>query len=139
VPSMPWTAISAIDCDDEYVVVATRFVVTRRHHIPVILAATQSLWAELQAADGLLGYALRGSLTRGSLATLSAWRDVAALKEFVRGEQHTRVAANSRPWLRDVAVATWTASGAELPPDWSVANGHLDTARARPHGPASES
>jgi len=42
-PGMPWTPITA-QPDREYVVMATRFVLTHHWQIPAVLRSTQALW-----------------------------------------------------------------------------------------------
>jgi len=49
---------------------------------------------------------------------------------FVRGQQHAAVAAATRQWMRESTFASWSATGAELPPEWATADRHLDAARS---------
>lgn len=115
-PSSPWTATAELDPRREYFVMATRFVVTGRRHLPEVFRATRAIWPALTAADGLLGYRLRSGLARGSLSTLSVWRDRDAMTRFVRGPAHTEVVAKTRHRLAESTFTGWTALGAELPP-----------------------
>jgi hypothetical protein len=124
-PTLPWTTIAEPDPEREYVVMATRFVVTRHRHLPEVVQATQALWPALGASDGLLGYTLRAGFSRRTLSTLSVWRDHEALNRFVRGSAHASVVTRSRPRMAASSFAGWTALGAELPPTWAVADRQL--------------
>lgn len=119
-PILPWTPINAIDPHGDYLVMATRFVVTSRRRIPQVVRATQTLWDALPSTDGLFGYTLRASISQCTLSTLTAWRDRDSLNAFVRGAPHLAVMGRTRQWTADSHFASWTASGLELPPDWST-------------------
>lgn len=127
-PSMPWTAVDRFERDRDYLVMATRATIAGRRHLPAIIASTRTLWAGLCSTDGLLGYSMRPDLIHATLATLTVWQDRAALSAFVQGEQHAAVIAQTRKWVRSSAFASWSVTGAGLPPQWSTADAHLDAA-----------
>jgi hypothetical protein len=128
VPAFPWTATGRLDPHQEYLVMATRFTVTHRRHVPGVLRATQELWREIGASDGLAGYTARADLLRGTLSTLTVWRDAPALRAFVRGEAHVSVMAATRHRLEASTFASWSALGSAGPPGWAVADRALDEA-----------
>jgi len=83
----------------DYLVMATRFVVTSRWRIPEVVRATQTLWDTLPATGGL----------------------------FVRGDPHLAVIRRTRQWMTDSHFASWTAAGLDLPPNWSAVLNQLAT------------
>jgi len=127
--TLPWTATAPIDPDANYVVIATRFTVLRRRDLPGVLAATTGLWSGFADTDGLIGYSLLARAVRGTLATLSAWRDHETMLTFVRGPAHLEVVEHTRVRLGESTFSTWRATGAELPVDWKSAEDRLDLAR----------
>jgi len=127
-PTMPWTPLAATEPDREYLVMATRFVLSRHRHLPAVVRSTQALWPALTRSSGLLGYSLYLDLPRRALGTLSVWRDGDAVEAFVRSEPHALVVAQTRAWMADSTFVTWTVPGAQLPVDWNQARERLDTA-----------
>jgi quinol monooxygenase YgiN len=137
-PTLPWTSTAPIDPESTYLIMATRFTLVHRRDLPAVAAATRGLWSGFDRTEGLIGYSLASSLTRGTLATLSAWRDHDAMLAFIRGPAHQRAVEHTRQQLRESTFTSWRASAAELPPDWKAANKRLAVA-AGPHaerGPA---
>ncbi len=133
-PSMPWTSTAPLDRDRTYLVMATRSKLTSRRHLPAIFGLAQPLWAGLSATDGLIGYTMHALVRKATIATLTVWQDPATLSAFVRGQQHAAVAAATRHWMRESVFVSWTATAADLPPDWATADRHLDAAPPRkPH------
>jgi len=126
-PTLPWTPITAIDPSTDYLVMATRFVVTSRWRTPEVVRATQTLWDTLPATGGLFGYSLRASIGQQTLSTLTAWRDRDSLNAFVRGDPHLAVIRRTRQWMTDSHFASWTAAGLDLPPNWSTVLNQLAT------------
>lgn len=126
-PGMPWTPITA-QPDREYVVMATRFVLTHHWQIPAVLRSTQALWPRLTTSEGFFGSSLEPDLRRRTLNTVSVWRDRDVLGAFVRSEAHSRVVAQTRPCLASSTFATWTVLGAQLPVPWVLVRERLDAA-----------
>ncbi len=126
-PGMPWTPLAAAEPDREYVVMATKLVLSGYRHMPAFVRSTQALWPELTGSDGLLGYSLDPHLTRRTFHTLSVWRDRDAIAAFVRSQPHALVVAHTRPWLADSTFRTWTVHGAHLPLNWDQVHQRLRT------------
>ncbi len=116
--TVPWTPLADVAPDREYVVMATRFRLSRRRHIPAFVRSAQAAWPAIARSAGLLGYSLDADLTRRTFCTLSAWRDGDAIEAFVRSEPHALVVAQTRPWLAGSTFVTWTVRGTQLPVDW---------------------
>jgi hypothetical protein len=130
-PGSPWTSVLDLDAGHEYVVMATRFTVQSRRRLLGIMASTQGLWQSLPTTPGLVGHQFAVSPARGTLSTLTAWRDRPSLEAFVRGPLHASLARDTRPLMQASRFVDWVALGADLPPSWRGANERLDAARAR--------
>jgi hypothetical protein len=61
-PRLPWTTISTIEAETECVLVTTQATLRDRRDRPRFVASAQTLWTDLQAADGLIGYELHASM-----------------------------------------------------------------------------
>jgi hypothetical protein len=129
--TLPWTATAPVDPDADYLVIATRFSFLHRRDLPAVLSATAGLWSGFDQTEGLIGYSLSARPVRGTLATLSAWRDHDAMLAFVRGAAHGEVVEGSRTRMRKSTFASWHATGAELPVDWKTADRRLELATGR--------
>ncbi len=136
--TLPWTATAPIDPDANYLVIATRFAVLRRRDLPGVVAATTGLWSRFGDTDGLIGYSLSARPVRGTLATLSAWRDHDTMLAFVRGPAHGEVVDHTRARLRESTFTSWRATGAELPADWRTADHRLELATRQQPGQTRE-
>jgi hypothetical protein len=130
-PGSPWTTVLELDAGHEYVVMATRFTVQSRRRLLGIMASTQQLWQSLPTTPGLAGHQFAVSPVRGTLSTLTAWRDRPSLEAFVRGPLHAALATDTRPLMQASRFVDWVALGSDLPPAWRGANERLDAARAR--------
>lgn len=131
-PAMPWTWVTPVDPAAEYLMVATRFRLVHRHDLPGVISATGALWSGFAQTEGLVGYSLSSRVTRGTLATLSAWRDLDTMLAFVRGPAHRQVTLRTRDRLRESTITSWTTQGAVLPTDWATAERQLDSAAEPP-------
>jgi hypothetical protein len=130
-PSLPWVAVNDLDPAHDYVVMATRFMVTSRWHLPSVMNSTQQLWQSLPTTAGLVGYAFDVSPLQGSLSTLTAWRDRASLTAFVRGPIHASLVTRTGPRMKSSLFSDWMSAGADLPPAWATAHERLATSRTR--------
>ena len=127
-PFMPWTATGPFEPGHVYLVMATRFTVKSPFRMGSVVMSTRHLWSDISDVEGLAGYSLRSDVVRGTLATLTAWRDAASLALFVRNESHAALVAETRPRMHASAFASWEMPGAELPPRWDEAARRLDAA-----------
>lgn len=131
-PGMPWTPLAVAEPDRDYVVMATKLVLSGYRHIPAFLRSTQGLWPELTGSEGLLGYSLDADPTRRTFHTLSVWHDSDAIAAFVRSEPHALVVAHTRPWLAGSTFRTWTVPGRHLPLNWGHVHQRLRTPPSQP-------
>jgi quinol monooxygenase YgiN len=125
-PTVPWTPTAPVHAGADYLIMATRFTVARRRDMLRVIAASNGLWSGIARTEGLVGYSISSRPARGTLATVSAWRDRDAMLAFVRGGAHQKLVQQTRELMRESAFASWGAHGAALPPDWASAEQQLD-------------
>jgi heme-degrading monooxygenase HmoA len=102
VPTLPWIPVSEAAPATEVVVMASRFRVRGFRHV-------------LPFAHPL----------RREFATLSAWRDQAALDAAVRGEPHRSVMRRQQAAMAGSTFRFWNAPAASLPLTWEEADRRL--------------
>lgn len=134
-PTVPWTPTAHVHAGTDYLIMATRFTLVRRRDMLRVISATSGLWSGIRQTDGLIGYSISSRSPRGTLATLSAWRDRDAMLAFVRGDAHQEVIDRTRDQMRGSTFASWNADGAELPPDWTTAAQRLEMAHSQVQRP----
>jgi heme-degrading monooxygenase HmoA len=128
VPTLPWIPVSQAAPAAEVVVMASRFRVRGfRHVLPFFIDAMRVL-AQMRKADGAVGVSLVAHPLRREFATLSAWRDRAALDAAVRGEPHRSVMRRQRAAMADSAFRFWTTPAESLPLTWEEADRRLAAA-----------
>jgi quinol monooxygenase YgiN len=125
VPTLPWITVSEPTTTGEVVVMASRFRVRGlRHVVPFFLDAMR-VHAQMRKADGALGVSLVAHPLRREFATLSAWRDRAALDAAVRAEPHLSVMRRRRGVMAHSTFRFWNVDGAALPLAWEDADRRL--------------
>lgn len=124
-PTLPWIPVSQTAPTGEVVVMASRFRVRGfRHVVPFFIDAMRVL-AQMRKADGAVGVSLVAHPLRREFATLSAWRDRAALDAAVRGEPHSTVMRRQRAAMADSTFRFWDAPATSLPLTWEEADRRL--------------
>jgi hypothetical protein len=131
VPTLPWITVSEAPATSEVVVMASRFRVRGfRHVLPFFLDAMR-VHAQMRTAEGALGVSLVAHPLRREFATLSAWRDRAALDAAVRAEPHLSVMRRRRGVMAHSTFRFWHVDGADLPLTWEDADRRLAAADER--------
>jgi hypothetical protein len=117
----PWKTVAALDPDTEYLVLASSIP-------PKSIASTWKLfrgaWSvrrQLLATDGVLGFSLLAEPLRKNYATLSVWRDDAALGAFSQAHPHDELMAGLAPAMGPTKFVRWTIQGSDGAPSWSEA------------------
>jgi len=73
------------------------------------------------ATDGVLGFSMLAEPLRKHYATLSVWRDEAALDGFAKAHPHDRLMAELAPAMGATKFVRWTISGIDGRPSWNDA------------------
>ena len=129
-PPLPWHKSETVDPTATYVLTLTRLPLRSYLRIPRIMRATLRIMRALKSSDGLVGYSLKADLLRKTFWTVSAWRDDAAVVEFVSSDTHRAAMVRLQPHIVQPWIETLTVSGSELPPKWSEIARRIGSAAA---------
>lgn len=127
-PALPWIPVSDAPPTSEVVVMASRFRVRGLRHVLPFFVDSMRVLAQMRKAEGAVGVSLVAHPLRREFATLSAWRDRAALDAAVRGEPHRSVMRRQRAAMAESAFRFWTAPAGSLPLGWEEADRRLAAA-----------
>ena len=118
--------MAALDPSADYLVLASSIP-------PKSVASTWKLFRgsrvvrrQLLATDGVMGFSMLAEPLRKHYATLSVWRDEAALDSFAQAQPHGRLMGELAPAMAATKFVRWTISGAAGPPSWSDALSRLE-------------
>jgi hypothetical protein len=81
---------------------------------------------QLLGTDGVMGFSMLAEPLRKRYATLSVWRDEAALDAFAGARPHDRLMADLAPAMGPTRFVRWTITGTEGPPSWTSALARLE-------------
>ncbi|WP_232661594.1 DUF3291 domain-containing protein [Pseudonocardia sp. TRM90224] len=112
-PTIPWAPAEPVLAD--VVVMASRFRVRKLRHVLPFFIDAMRIYAQTRKAEGAVGVSLVAHPLRREFATLSAWRDEAALRQMVRTEPHRSVMVRQRAVMAESVFRSWTAPGSEVP------------------------
>jgi hypothetical protein len=127
-PTLPWIPASQAAPTSEVVVMASRFRVRGFRHVLPFFIDSMRVLAQMRKADGAVGVSLVAHPLRREFATLSAWRDRAALDAAVGGEPHRSVMRRQRAAMAASTFRFWNAPAESLPLTWEEADRRLATA-----------
>jgi hypothetical protein len=77
--------------------------------------------AQVPMQPGLVGYQIAISGKCHYARTLTVWRDMGSMMEFVASPNHAHAMENGQQVTAAAAVANWTIQAADMPPTWAVA------------------
>ena len=114
----PWKSSATLDPDAEYVVLASMIPPRSRRSTWRLFRGSRSVGKQLDSAEGLIGFSLLARPLRKQYATLSVWRDEAALSAFAATEPHRQLMRELAPEMGTTKFVRWTISGANGGPSW---------------------
>jgi hypothetical protein len=74
--------------------------------------------ATVASSRGVVGFSMLAEPLRKQYATLSVWRDVAAVEAFIEARPHARLMTDVVPAMGTTRFVRWTISGADGLPSW---------------------
>lgn len=89
--------------------------------MPSLFYYTAQVVKQLASAQGLLGYSVLARPLSKRFWTLSAWKDDAALRDFVQHSPHVRIMTAIAPHMDQTKFWRWTVKGSQLPLGWDDA------------------
>jgi hypothetical protein len=117
----PWKSLGALDPDREYLVLASSIPPKSMSSTWSMFTGSRIVRKQLLSTDGLIGFSMLAQPLRKHYATLSVWRDDAALDAFAGTHPHGRLMAELAPAMDEPKFVRWTISGRDGLPSWTDA------------------
>ena len=94
----------------------------KERHIDVeAVPGSRAVRRQLLASDGVMGLSMLAEPLTKHYATLSVWRDAAALDAFACAHPHDQLMADLAPAMGPTKLVRWTIKGTDGPPSWTSA------------------
>ena len=90
-PATPWRTCSSSDPNGDLVALLSYFSLKSYWRVPSFFYYTAQVAKQLASAQGLLGYSVLTRPLSKRFWTLSAWKDEAALHDFVQHPPHVHI------------------------------------------------
>jgi hypothetical protein len=117
----PWKSVHDLDPDVEYLVLASSIPPKRITSTMKLFRGSRRVRKQLLSTDGVMGFSMLAEPLRRHYATLSVWRDDAALDRFARAHPHDELMAALAPAMGATKFVRWTISGVRDHPSWDEA------------------
>ena len=117
----PWKELAQLEPGAEYLVLASSIPPKSLASTWQLFRGSRSVRRQLLATDGVLGFSMLAEPARKHYATLSVWRDEAALDAFAAAQPHRQLMKDLAPAMGATKFVRWTISGADGVPSWSQA------------------
>jgi len=117
----PWKTVTALDPAAEYLVLASSIPPKSILSTWKLFRGSRAVRRQLLATDGVLGFSMLAEPLRKNYATLSVWRDEAALDAFARAHPHDELMAELAAAMGPTKFVRWTIRGSDGRPSWSEA------------------
>ncbi len=117
----PWKWTSQLEPEREYLVLASSIPPLSRRSTWRLFRGSGVVRKQLSGTDGVMGFALLARPMRKQYATLSIWRDEAALEAFAGTEPHRQLMSGLKPEMGPTKFVRWTIRGAQGRPSWDDA------------------
>lgn len=86
-----------------------------------LFRGSRAVRRQLLGSDGVMGFSMLAEPLTRHWATLSVWRDEAALDAFAGARPHDQLMADLAPAMGPTKFVRWTIKGADGPPSWASA------------------
>ena len=117
----PWKTMSALDPGAEYLVLASSIPPKSIRSTWKLFRGSRAVRRQLLNTNGVMGFAMLAEPLRKRYATLSVWRDAAALDDFARAHPHDQLVVALTPEMSETKFVRWTTSGTDGRPSWKEA------------------
>ncbi len=113
--------MSALNPDSEYLVLASSIPPKSVRSTWKLFQGSRAVRRQLLETDGVMGFSMLAEPFRKHYATLSIWRDGAALDDFARAHPHDELVVALAPEMGETIFVRWTVSGRDGRPTWKEA------------------
>ena len=117
----PWKWSTSLEPEREYVVLASSIPPVSRRSTWRLFRGASAVRKQLANTEGVVGFALLARPLRKQYATLSVWRDEAALAAFAGAEPHRELMSRLTPEMGSTRFVRWMIRGADGRPSWNDA------------------
>ena len=117
----PWKTRTALDPGAQYLALASSIPPKSIKSTWKLFRGAFAVRRQLLDTDGVMGFSLLAEPLRRHYATLSVWRDEAALDAFARAHPHDQLVVALRPEMGETKFVRWTVSGSDGRPSWKAA------------------
>lgn len=117
----PWKAVVPLAPDATYLVMASSIPPKSRASTWRLFRGSWAVRRQLLATEGVVGFSMLAEPLRKHYATLSVWRDEAALDAFATAHPHDRLMALLAPAMGPTKFIRWTIAGSDGVPTWDDA------------------
>ncbi|HSA53849.1 MAG TPA: DUF3291 domain-containing protein [Yinghuangia sp.] len=124
-PKLGWITPHPAPEHGRVLVMASRFELTSRRHVPAFLARSLASWKQVKAAPGAYGAALDAQPLRAVFWTLSAWHDRESLYRYAKTDPHGDAVRAMRPMMWSFTHVFWETDAGGLPIGWDEAKRRL--------------
>ena len=114
-----WKAIEQLRPGSEYIALATSIPPRSIRSTGRLFRGSRSVGRQPEGTDGVLGFSLLAEPLRKQYATISIWRDDAALDAFAATPPHRQLMAELAPEMNSPRFVRWTMSGDNGIPRWA--------------------
>ena len=122
----PWKERTPLQPDVEYLVLASSIPPTSMRSTWKMFRGSRAVRRQLLDTDGVMGFSMLAEPFRRHYATLSVWRDEAALDRFSAAHPHDQLMVALAPEMGETKFVRWTITGAAGRPSWSEALDRLE-------------
>lgn len=129
-PKLPWAAIDEVDPDTDVTIMGSRLPLRRHAAIPGFMLAAWRIRKQLEASEGLVGYALDARLLGKTFWTVSAWTSREHLQRFDRADPHQAATRAIRPKMAPSTFVFWSGKARDLPVPWDEVERRIAERRA---------
>ena len=116
-----WKWSAPLEPEREYLVLASSIPPRSRRSTWRLFRGASTVRRQLKVTDGVIGFALLARPLAKQYATLSVWRDEAALTAFAGSEPHRGLVSGLRSQMEPTKFVRWTMRGADGRPSWADA------------------
>ena len=116
-----WKQVAPLEPHAEYLVLASSIPPKSVASTWKLFRGSRAIRRQLLATEGVVGFSMLAEPVRKHYATLSVWRDEAALGAFAGAHPHDRLMRDLAPEMGPTKFVRWTISGAKGPPSWADA------------------
>jgi heme-degrading monooxygenase HmoA len=117
----PWKTLRPLDSGTDYLVLASSIPPRTFRSTWKLFRGAFAVRRQLRHTDGVMGFSLLAEPFRKRYATLSVWRDQAALDAFARAHPHDQQVTALRPEMGPTKFVHWTIAGGVGRPSWREA------------------